>query len=74
MLGRLFAKTTVQNLQVELYKETEAIVLEIATFLLTILIIGLSIGKLRESYADLDFVSKKLSEKGAAFKQEILKF
>lgn len=48
--------------------------LEVALLVLTLLLLGLSIGKLRESYADLNYVSKKLIEKGPSFRQEIIKF
>ena len=41
------------------------------TFILCIFMIVLSILKLRESYADLDFVSKKMSEKDANVQQII---
>lgn len=51
--------------------DKQAIVLETMTFILCIFMIVLSILKLRESYADLDFVSKKMSEKDANVQQII---
>ena len=74
VLGRLFSKIKFTGLQANLFKDTNIIILDVAVLVLTILLIGLSVGKLRESYADLDYVSKKLVEKGPSFKADILKF